>query len=119
MTILVTGGVGFIGSHLCDYLLAQGHRVICVDSFFSGKAENIAHNIANSQFRLIKHDVRHPLNWPKGEALDRIYNLACPASPDQYQFDPVLTLETSVLGAKNMLQLARRTGARFLQTSTS
>src|SRR3989339_50673 len=120
MNILVTGGAGFVGSHLCERLLNEGHHVICVDSFFSGKIENIKHNLKNPNFRLIKHDVRKPLLKELGsEKIDRIYNLACPASPDQYQFDPILTLETSVIGAQNMLKLARRTGARFLQTSTS
>ncbi len=117
MRILVTGGAGFIGSHLCDYLLGQGHEVVCLDSFFSGKKENIAHHLDNPRFTLLKHDVRHPLKWTG--SLDRIYHLACPASPVQYQFDPILTLETSVLGTQNMLQLARKTGARLLFTSTS
>ena len=119
MKILITGGAGFIGSHLCDFLLKQGHEVICVDSFFSGKRENIAHNLNNPNFELIKHDIRKPLKMLENIHIDRIYNLACPASPDQYQFDPILTLETSVLGVQNALKLARRTGARFLQTSTS
>lgn len=119
MKIVVTGGAGFIGSHLCDFLLKQGHEVICVDSFFSGKRENIAHNLNNPNFKLIKHDIRKPLNMLEKTHIDRIYNLACPASPDQYQFDPILTLETSVLGVQNTLKLARRAGARFLQTSTS
>lgn len=118
MRILVTGGAGFIGSHLCDYLLDQGHTVVCLDSFFSGKKENIAHHLKNSRFELIKHDVRKPLTEISGP-LDRIYHLACPASPVQYQFDPVLTLETSVKGMQNVLDLARRTGARVLFTSTS
>jgi UDP-glucuronate decarboxylase len=117
MRILVTGGAGFIGSHLCEYLLKQGHTVICVDSFYSGKKENLSSFLKNEDFELIKHDIRRPLaiDGP----LDRIYNLACPASPVQYQFDPVLTIETSVLGVQNMLRLARRKNARFLQTSTS
>lgn len=115
--MLVTGGAGFIGSHLVDYLMNAGHEVSCVDSFFSGKKENIAHHLGNARFHLIAHDVRRPLKW-KGE-LHRIYHMACPASPVQYQFDPVLTLETSVLGTKHMLNLARKTGARLLFTSTS
>ena len=119
MKILVTGGAGFIGSHLIDRLMKDGHRIICVDSFFSGKKENIAHHLADPKFQLVKHDIRKPLPWERGERLDRIYNLACPASPDQYQFDPVLTLETSVLGMQNVLRLARLTGARVLQASTS
>lgn len=116
--ILVTGGAGFIGSHLCDYFIDQGHSVICVDSFFSGKKENIEHLLKNRNFRLIRHNIIFPLKskFPK---LDEIYNLACPASPLQYQFDPVLTLRTSVDGTINMLNLARKYGARFLQASTS
>jgi UDP-glucuronate decarboxylase len=92
MRILVTGGAGFVGSHLIDRLLAEGHSVICVDSFFSGKKENIAHHIDNPNFTLVAHDIRFPLKL-KSERLDRIYHLACPASPMQYQFDPILTLE--------------------------
>ncbi|KKW41857.1 MAG: NAD-dependent epimerase/dehydratase [Candidatus Magasanikbacteria bacterium GW2011_GWA2_56_11] len=118
LQILVTGGAGFIGSHLIDFLLNQGHRVIGVDSFYSGLKENVAPNLDNPRFRLIKHDIREPIaaRLPK---LDRIYNLACPASPVQYQFDPILTLNTSVLGTEHMLKLARRHGARLLQASTS
>ena len=119
MKILITGGAGFIGSHLIDRLMKDGHQIVCVDSFFSGKKENIAHHLADPKFQLVKHDIRKPLPCERGERLDRIYNLACPASPDQYQFDPVLTLETSVLGMQNVLRLARLTGARVLQASTS
>src|SRR3989338_3131216 len=117
MRILVTGGAGFIGSHLCDYLIQKGHEVTCLDSFFSGKKENIGSLLSNPRFKLIAHDVRRPLQWKGG--LDRIYHLACPASPVQYQFDPVLTLETSVFGTQHMLRLARATGARLLFASTS
>ncbi len=117
-TILITGGAGFIGSHLCERLLKDGHKVICVDSFFSGKKENIAPLLKNKNFTLIKHNIIYPLK-KRFKKIDEIYNLACPASPLQYQFDPILTLRTSVEGTRNMLELARRYGARFLQASTS
>lgn len=116
--ILVTGGAGFLGSHLCEYLLNQGHFVVCVDSFFSGKKENIEHLLANKKFVLVKHNIIKPLPWKYGD-LDEIYNLACPASPLQYQFDPVLTLKTSVDGMENMLNLARKYNAKIIQVSTS
>jgi len=112
---LVTGGAGFLGSHLCERLLALGQEVICVDNFFTGDKANIAHLFANPYFELIRHDVTFPLYVE----VDRIYNLACPASPRHYQFDPVQTTKTSVHGAINMLGLAKRTKARILQASTS
>ncbi len=113
--ILVTGGAGFIGSHLCDRLLADGHSVICLDNFFSGVSENIAHLLQHPAFTLVEHDVTEPFHFE----VDQIYNLACPASPVYYQYDPVKTTRTSVLGALNALELARETGAKILQASTS
>jgi UDP-glucuronate decarboxylase len=113
--ILVTGGAGFLGSHLCERLLKLGHDVICVDNFFTGDKANIAHLMANPFFEVIRHDVTFPLYLE----VDQIYNLACPASPRHYQFDPVQTTKTSVHGAINMLGLAKRTKARILQASTS
>lgn len=113
--ILVTGGAGFLGSHLCERLLKQGHDVLCVDNFFTGRKANIAHLLANPNFELMRHDVTFPLYVE----VDQIYNLACPASPVHYQFDPVQTIKTSVHGAINMLGLAKRVGARILQASTS
>ena len=113
--IVVTGGAGFLGSHLCERLLADGHDVLCVDNFFTGAKSNIAHLAANPYFELMRHDVTFPLYV---EA-DRIYNLACPASPIHYQYDPVQTTKTSVHGAINMLGLAKRIRARILQASTS
>lgn len=112
---LVTGGAGFLGSHLCEALLARGEEVICLDNFFTGRKENIAHLLADPRFELIRHDVTQPILI---EA-DRIFNLACPASPVHYQHNPVKTIKTSVMGALNMLGLAKRTGARILQASTS
>lgn len=117
-TILITGGAGFIGSHLCDYYIEAGHKVICVDSFFSGRKENISHLLSNKNFILIKHNIIFPLK-NKFTEIDEIYNLACPASPVQYQFDPILTLKTSVLGTLNMLDIARKYGAKMIQASTS
>ena len=117
-TILITGGAGFIGSHLCDYFISQGNKVICVDSFFSGKKENIKHLLVNKNFTLIKHNIVHSLKL-KLEKLDEIYHLACPASPIQYQFDPILTMRTSVDGTINILNLARKYNAKVLYTSTS
>lgn len=115
-TILVTGGAGFLGSHLCDRLLAQGHHVICLDSFLTGGRDNLQHLKAERNFSLIEQDVITPLTL---EHVDEIYNLACPASPVHYQHDPIHTIKTSVLGALNMLELARRTGAKIFQASTS
>lgn len=113
--ILVTGGAGFLGSHLCDRLIKEGHDVLCVDNFFTGRKQNIAHLIGNPYFELMRHDVTLPLHVE----VDQIYNLACPASPVHYQFDPVQTTKTSVHGAINMLGLANRTKARVFQASTS
>ena len=113
--ILVTGGAGFLGSHLCDRLLRDGHEVICADNFFTGGKSNIVHLLDNPFFELIRHDVTFPLYVE----VDEIYNLACPASPVHYQFDPVQTTKTSVHGAINMLGLAKRTKARIFQASTS
>jgi UDP-glucuronate decarboxylase len=113
--ILVTGGAGFIGSHLCEKLLGQGHEVLCVDNFYTGRRTNIAHLLANPLFEVMRHDICFPLYVE----VDCIYNLACPASPIHYQFDPVQTTKTSVHGAINMLGLAKRIKARILQASTS
>lgn len=112
---LVTGGAGFLGSHLCERLLKDGYEVLCVDNFYTGRRVNIAHLLENPNFEVIRHDVVFPLNVE----VDEIYNLACPASPIHYQRDPVQTTKTSVLGAINMLDLARRTGAKIFQASTS
>lgn len=114
-TILVTGGAGFLGSHLCDRLLAQGHDVVCADNFFTGSKRNIDHLIGNPHFELMRHDVTLPLYVE----VDQIYNLACPASPIHYQHDPVQTTKTSVHGAINMLGLAKRLKCRIFQASTS
>ncbi len=113
--ILVTGGAGFLGSHLCERLLLAGHDVLCVDNFASGSKCNIAHLIGHPRFELLRHDVSFPLHVE----VDQVYNLACPASPPHYQHDPVQTTKTSVHGTLNLLGLARRTGARLLQASTS
>jgi len=113
--ILVTGGAGFIGSHLCERLLAEGHSVICLDNFFSGDRDNVAHLLGKPDFTLVEHDVTEPFRFD----VEEIYNLACPASPVFYQSDPVKTTRTSVLGAINALELARETGAKILQASTS
>ncbi|WP_156384595.1 MULTISPECIES: UDP-glucuronic acid decarboxylase family protein [unclassified Devosia] len=113
--VLVTGGAGFLGSHLCERLVAEGHDVICADNFYTGSKGNIAHLRGNPRFELLRHDVTFPLYVE----VDRIFNLACPASPVHYQRDPVQTTKTSVHGAINMLGLAKRVGARILQASTS
>lgn len=113
--VLVTGGAGFLGSHLCERLLADGHDVLCVDNYFTGRKDNIAHLLGRPQFEALRHDITFPLYVE----VDEIYNLACPASPVHYQFDPVQTTKTSVVGAINMLGLAKRTGAKILQASTS
>lgn len=114
-TVLVTGGAGFLGSHLCDRLIAEGRDVLCVDNFYTGSKDNIRHLLHHPRFELIRHDVWLPLYVE----VDSIYNLACPASPVHYQNDPIATTKTSVLGAINMLGLARRRRARILQASTS
>jgi UDP-glucuronate decarboxylase len=113
--ILVTGGAGFLGSHLCDRLVEQGHHVLCVDNYFTGSKQNIEHLLDHKNFEVMRQDVCFPLYVE----VDEIYNLACPASPFYYQWDPIQTLKTSVLGAYNMLGLAKRTGAKILQASTS
>ena len=113
--VMVTGGAGFIGSHLCERLLARGEDVLCVDNFFTGTKENVSHLMANPYFEVMRHDVTFPLYVE----VDEIYNLACPASPIHYQFDPVQTTKTSVHGAINMLGLAKRCRAKILQASTS
>ncbi|QYD71680.1 SDR family oxidoreductase [Paraburkholderia edwinii] len=113
---LVTGGAGFIGSHLCDRLIADGHDVTALDNFFTGSEANVAHLYGHGRFRLVRHDVSTPVDI---EGVETIYNLACPASPVHYQLDPVQTVKSNVLGAVNMLDLARRTNATILQASTS
>lgn len=113
--ILVTGGAGFIGSHLCETLLKQGHFVLCLDNFFTGRHRNIRHLIGQPHFEVIRHDIVDPLKVE----IDEVYNLACPASPAHYQYNPIKTMKTSVIGTLNMLGLARRTEARFFQASTS
>jgi UDP-glucuronate decarboxylase len=113
--VLVTGGAGFLGSHLCERLLAQGDDVLCVDNYFTGRKDNIAHLLGEPYFEAMRHDITHPLFVE----IDEIYNLACPASPIHYQFDPVQTTKTSVIGAINMLGLAKRLKAKIFQASTS
>jgi UDP-glucuronate decarboxylase len=113
--ILVTGGAGFLGSHLCEKLVAQGHDVICLDNYFTGRKQNIAHLMGKANFELLRHDV----TFPVFVEVDQIFNLACPASPVHYQYNPVKTIKTSVMGAINVLGLAKRVKARVLQASTS
>jgi UDP-glucuronate decarboxylase len=115
MRVLVTGGAGFIGSHLCERLVVQGHNVVCLDNFFTGRRENIRHLLDYDRFELLRHDVCEPLLVQ----VDQIYNLACPASPVHYQYNPIKTVKSNVMGTLNMLVLARRVGARILQASTS
>ncbi len=113
--ILVTGGAGFIGSHLCTRLVEQGHDIICIDNFFTSQKNNITHLLGKPNFELLRHDVTHPL-WLE---VDEIYNLACPASPVHYQYNPIKTIKTSIVGAINVLGMAKRTNAKVLQASTS
>lgn len=113
--ILITGGAGFIGSHLCERMVQEGHDVICMDNYFTGAKSNVAHLLSYPNFEILRFDVREPIQLE----VDDIYNLACPASPVHYQMEPVRTVETSVMGAVNLLRLARETGATFLQASTS
>ena len=115
MRILITGGAGFLGSHLSDRLIEQGHEVICLDNFFTGRKSNIQHLLGNPRFELVRHDVIDPFKFE----VDRIYNLACPASPPHYQYNPIKTMKTSVVGAINCLGLAKRVKARVFQASTS
>ena len=115
MRILVTGGAGFVGSHLCERLIEDDHEVICLDNFFTGRRENVASLLGNAAFELLRHDVTEPILLE----VDQIYNLACPASPIHYQYNPVKTVKTSVMGTINMLGLAKRVRARILQASTS
>ena len=119
--ILVTGGAGFLGSHLCDRLIAQGHQVVALDSLFTGSQKNLTGLASNPNFKFVQHDVVDPITVQTlgVSGLDEIYNLACPASPVHYQYDPIHTMKTSVLGALNMLELARSTGAKVFQASTS
>jgi UDP-glucuronate decarboxylase len=113
--ILVTGGAGFLGSHLCDQLLARGNDVICLDNYFTGSKQNVIHLLDNPYFELLRHDITKPVYVE----VDEVYNLACPASPIHYQYDAIKTIQTSVMGAINMLGLAKRTKAKVLQASTS
>ena len=114
-TVLVTGGAGFIGSHVCEKLIKENNNVICLDNFFTGKKNNIEHLLGSPKFELVRHDVTMPFY----AEVDEIWNLACPASPVHYQYNPVQTIKTNIMGSVNMLGLAKRTGARILQASTS
>ena len=113
--ILVTGGAGFLGSHLCDRLVGEGHDVICLDNFFTSQKSNVEHLLDHSNFELIRHDVTEPITLE----VDEIFNLACPAAPGHYQYNPIKTIKTSVMGAIHMLGLAKRVKARILHASTS
>src|SRR5262245_40438972 len=113
--ILVTGGAGFLSSHLCDRLVDEGHDVICLDNFFTSQKSNVPHLLSRANVELVRHDVTHPI-WLE---VDEIYNLACPASPGHYQFNPIKTTKTSVLGAMHVLGMAKRCKAKVLQASTS
>ena len=115
MKVVVTGGAGFIGSHLCERLVLQGHEVVCLDNFFTGRRDNVRHLLDYGSFELLRHDVCEPLLLQ----VDQVYNLACPASPVHYQYNPIKTVKSNVMGTLNMLVLARRAGARILQASTS
>jgi UDP-glucuronate decarboxylase len=115
MRVLVTGGAGFIGSHLCERLISEGNEVICLDNFFTGRRQNVAHLLDNAKFEVIRHDITEPILVE----VDQIYNLACPASPVHYQYNPVKTVKTNVMGAINVLGIAKRVKARILQASTS
>ncbi|MSU24164.1 MAG: SDR family oxidoreductase [Opitutus sp.] len=115
MRILVTGGAGFLGSHLCDRLLKDGHEVVCIDNLFTGRKQNIAHLLPNPNFEFVRHDIIDPFKFE----VDQIYNLACPASPVHYQYNPIKTIKTSVIGSINCLGLAKRVKARVFQASTS
>lgn len=115
MNILVTGGAGFLGSHLCDKLIEKGNRVICLDNLYTGSKDNIKHLLSNPNFEFVEHDVMEPISLE----VDQIYNLACPASPPHYQADPIMTAKTSIFGALNLLELAKKNNARILQASTS
>ncbi|MBM83143.1 MAG: NAD-dependent dehydratase, partial [Planctomycetaceae bacterium] len=113
--ILVTGGAGFIGSHICDRLVAEEHDVICLDNFFTSQKQNVAHLLDRPNFELIRHDITHPV-WLE---VDEVYNLACPAAPGHYQYNPIKTMKTCTLGAINVLGMAKRCNAKVLQASTS